>query len=91
MTQEQAQGLLGNSVPVEHSRYNILGEHCFKAFSHATDEQGGTFWHGFPIKWSDLPTEAMKFLGVGRTALMNHLHNLGFISHSEKDAWLDEI
>lgn len=34
---------------------------------------------------------AMRFLGVGRTALMNHLHNLGFISHSERDAWLDAI
>jgi len=34
---------------------------------------------------------AMRFLGVGRTALMNHLHNLGFISHSERDAWLDSI
>ena len=35
--------------------------------------------------------EAMNRLGVGRTALMNHLHNLGFISYSEKDAWLDDI
>ncbi len=35
--------------------------------------------------------EAMKFLGVGRTALMNHLHNLGFISFSEKEAWLDNL
>ncbi len=35
--------------------------------------------------------EAMGILGVGRTALMNHLHNLGFISHSEKDAWLNAI
>lgn len=34
---------------------------------------------------------AMKKLGVGRTALMNHLHNLGFISHSEKEAWLDSL
>ena len=34
---------------------------------------------------------AMKILGVGRTALMNHLHNLGFISHSEKEAWLDNL
>jgi Zn-dependent peptidase ImmA (M78 family) len=34
---------------------------------------------------------AMKSLGVGRTALMNHLHNLGFIGYSEKEAWLDEL
>jgi Zn-dependent peptidase ImmA (M78 family) len=34
---------------------------------------------------------AMKSLGVGRTALMNHLYNLGFIGFSEKEAWLDEL
>jgi hypothetical protein len=45
-----------------------------------------------PRQWtSEDLHEAMKFLGVGRTALMNHLHNLGFISHSQKDAWLDAI
>jgi hypothetical protein len=45
-----------------------------------------------PRQWSpENLREAMKSLGVGRTALMNHLHNLGFISHSEKDAWLDDI
>jgi hypothetical protein len=45
-----------------------------------------------PRQWTpeDLH-EAMGFLGVGRTALMNHLHNLGFISHSAKNAWLDAI
>lgn len=45
-----------------------------------------------PRQWTpeDL-NGAMRFLGVGRTALMNHLHNLGFISHSERDAWLDAI
>ena len=45
-----------------------------------------------PRQWTpeDLH-EAMGLLGVGRTALMNHLHNLGFISHSEKNAWLDAI
>ena len=45
-----------------------------------------------PRQWTpDDLREAMRFLGVGRTALMNHLHNLGFISYSEKDAWLDNI
>lgn len=45
-----------------------------------------------PRQWTaeDLG-EAMKRLGVGRTALMNHLHNLGYISHSEREAWLDEL
>jgi Zn-dependent peptidase ImmA (M78 family) len=47
---------------------------------------------GSPRQWTaeDLG-DAMKKLGVGRTALMNHLHNLGFISHSEREAWLDEL
>ena len=45
-----------------------------------------------PRQWTaeDL-RDAMQKLGVGRTALMNHLHNLGFISHSEREAWLDEL
>jgi Zn-dependent peptidase ImmA (M78 family) len=45
-----------------------------------------------PRQWTaeDLG-DAMKQLGVGRTALMNHLHNLGFISHSEREAWLDQL
>jgi Zn-dependent peptidase ImmA (M78 family) len=45
-----------------------------------------------PRQWTaeDLG-DAMKKLGVGRTALMNHLHNLGFIGYSEKEAWLDEL
>jgi len=62
MTQELAQVLLDTSVPVGNSRYNIFEEHCFKAFSHATDNSGDTIWHGFPIKWSDLPTEAKNQL-----------------------------
>ena len=45
-----------------------------------------------PHQWTaeDLG-DAMRKLGVGRTALMNHLHNLGFIGYSEKEAWLDEL
>jgi hypothetical protein len=62
MTQEEAQKLLDESVPVGNSRYNIFEEYCFKAFSHATDEDGVTIWHGFPIKWSDLPSEAKNQL-----------------------------
>jgi hypothetical protein len=45
-----------------------------------------------PRQWTqENLREAMNRLGVGRTALMNHLHNLYFISYSEKDAWLDDI
>ena len=62
MTQEEAQMLLDESVPVGNSRYNILEEYCFKAFSHAIDKEGSTIWHGFPIKWSDLPSEAKNQL-----------------------------
>jgi hypothetical protein len=62
MTQEEAQKLLDDSVPVGNSRYNIFEEYCVKAFSHAIDEDGVTIWHGFPIKWSDLPSEAKNQL-----------------------------
>ncbi len=62
MTQEEAQKLLDQSAQVGNSRYNVLGEHCFESFSHDIDKDGSTIWHGFPIKWSDLPSEAKNQL-----------------------------
>lgn len=62
MTQAGAQKLLEESVTVGNSRYNIFEEYCFRAFCHDTDEDGVTIWHGFPIKWSDLPSEAKNQL-----------------------------
>lgn len=59
MTQEKAQQLLNNSVEVGRSRFNVLGEYCFQANCDNTAEMS---WHGFPIKWSDLPTEAKNQL-----------------------------
>jgi hypothetical protein len=59
MTQEEAQQLLNNSVEVGGSRFNVLGEYCFQAKCDNTAEMR---WHGFPIKWSDLPTEAKNQL-----------------------------
>lgn len=35
--------------------------------------------------------EAMAVLGVGKTTLVYHLYNLGKVSASERDAWLDEL
>ena len=62
MTQDEAQQLLEDSVQAGRARYNVSGEYCFKSFSHATTNEGETLWHGFPIKWSDLPTEAKNQL-----------------------------
>jgi hypothetical protein len=62
MTQDEAQKLLGDSVQSGKARYNVCDEYCYKSFSHDTDEMGETLWHGFPIKWSDLPTEAKNLL-----------------------------
>jgi Zn-dependent peptidase ImmA (M78 family) len=45
-----------------------------------------------PRDWtSQALHEAMGTLGVGKTTLVYHLYNLGTISHSERDAWLDEL
>lgn len=35
--------------------------------------------------------QAMTVLGVGKTALTWHLYNLGLLTRSERDAWLDEL
>jgi Zn-dependent peptidase ImmA (M78 family) len=35
--------------------------------------------------------DAMAVLGVGKTTLVYHLYNLGKLSASERDAWLDEL
>lgn len=35
--------------------------------------------------------DAMAVLGVGRTTLIYHLYNLGKLTASERDAWLDEL
>lgn len=59
MTQEEAQQLLNDSVEVGRSRFNVLGDYCFQANCDNTAEMR---WHGFPIKWSDLPTEAKNQL-----------------------------
>lgn len=59
MTQEEAQQLLNESVEAGRSRFNVLGEHCFQANCDNTAE---SLWHGFPIKWSDLPLEAKNQL-----------------------------
>ncbi|MEB3316878.1 MAG: hypothetical protein VKO39_01865 [Cyanobacteriota bacterium] len=59
MTQEEAQQLLDNSVEVGRSRFNVLNEYYFQANCDNTAEM---YWHGFPIKWSDLPTEAKNQL-----------------------------
>jgi hypothetical protein len=62
MTQAEAQMLLEDSVEADRARYNVSGDYCFKSFSHATGEKGEGLWHGFPIKWSDLPKEAKNQL-----------------------------
>jgi Zn-dependent peptidase ImmA (M78 family) len=35
--------------------------------------------------------QAMAALGVGKTTLLFHLYNIGKLSASERDAWLDEL
>ena len=70
MTQKAAQDLLDNSVEAGNSRYNVYGEYCFQSNSDNTDTNGEPVWHGFPIKWSDLPTEAKNKL-IDNGALTN--------------------
>ena len=71
MTQEEAQELLNTSVEAGGARYNIDGNYCYQSFSHFTDEKSGeTFWHGFPIPWQELPTEAKNQL-IAKERLTN--------------------
>ena len=66
MTQEQAQELLDKSVEAGKSRYNVSGEYCFQSNGDNTDSNGEQVWHGFPIPWSRLPTEAKnKLISIG--------------------------
>jgi hypothetical protein len=66
MTQEQAQELLDKSVETGKSRYNVSGEYCFQSNGDNTDSNGEPVWHGFPIPWSRLPTEAKnKLISIG--------------------------
>ena len=62
MTQAAAQELLDKSVEVGKSRHNAWDEYCFQSNSDNTENNGEPVWHGFPIKWSDLPTEAKNKL-----------------------------
>ena len=70
MTKEEAQELLNTSVEAGGARYNIDGDYCYQAFPHATDGSGETFWHGFPIPWQELPTEAKNLL-IAKDRLTN--------------------
>lgn len=62
VTQADAEKLLESSAPHQGARYNIDGEYCYRAFSHGTDADGQTLWHGHPIPWSRLPTAARQAL-----------------------------
>ncbi|MCX4244465.1 ImmA/IrrE family metallo-endopeptidase [Paraliomyxa miuraensis] len=48
-----------------------------------------------PVEARDWTTDvlqaAMRTLGVGKSALTWHLYNLGLVSASEREAWLDEL
>jgi hypothetical protein len=70
MTQEEAQELLNTSVEADGARYNIDGNYCYQSFSHVTNGNGETFWHGFPIPWQELPTEAKNLL-IAKDRLTN--------------------
>ena len=59
--------LLVTSCEVDGARYNVEGEYCYRAFSHGVDANGESLWHGHPIPWSRLPTEAkIQLIEKGR-------------------------
>ena len=57
ITTEQAQNLLETGVTVGRQVYNVDGEWAFCAQNHVADR-----WHGYPIPWSRLPSEAVEAL-----------------------------
>jgi hypothetical protein len=54
--------LLMTSCQVGNARYNVDGDYCYRALSHGVSAEGDTLWHGHPIPWTRLPTEAKKLL-----------------------------
>jgi len=62
MNDATPQELLETSVAVDGARYNIDGDYCYRAFTHGADAEGKDLWHGHPIPWSRLPTEAKNGL-----------------------------
>ena len=57
-----AQELLDTSVCCAGVRWNVQGEWCFRAFPHDEEPNGDTLWHGHPVPWTRLPTEAKNAL-----------------------------
>ncbi|MBT9545097.1 MAG: hypothetical protein IV090_06885 [Candidatus Sericytochromatia bacterium] len=54
---EDPEVLLNSGVLVGKQRYNVSGKYAFAAQNHH-----GSNWHGYPIAWKNLPTEAKNEL-----------------------------
>lgn len=52
-----ARALFASGVRVENHVYNVDGEFAYRALQHRPG-----LWHGHPIPWSRLPSEARKLL-----------------------------
>jgi hypothetical protein len=87
LEQQEAQELLDTSVEVDDTRYNVRGSYCYRAYRHGTDASGTSLWHGHPIPWSRLPTDARKdLIRNGRLTNAEYKKALRKGSGSEFDA-----
>ncbi|NOY90980.1 MAG: hypothetical protein GXP55_07175 [Deltaproteobacteria bacterium] len=60
-TLSRAQNLLDSGASVGDAVFNVEGELCYRAQSHA-ERDGATYWHGHPIPWTRLPPSAKNAL-----------------------------